>query len=356
MYRKTYAEIDLNAITHNYKHYSNTVPNKTIIPTVKADAYGHGVIKVVKKLYSEGVRYFAVSLLEEALEIREVFNDVEILIMGSVDEDGFKVCSENNLTFTLHDEPQFFKLIQLDYPVKFHVKFDSGMHRLGFTSPFKIVKIIEALKVYEHLHFEGIYTHFATSDESDETFFYKQLSRFKKLLDSLPEKPKIVHASNSSAILKYEQDMAFTTHARLGISLYGLSLDENKDHLKSAFKLITNIVQLKHLNPGDRLGYGLTYEAKEASIIAVLPVGYGDGFIRSNQNGYVSINQKRYQIVGRICMDHLFVKVDNTITLNDKVVIMGDNVVSIDDVANHNNTINYEVVTILSKRVPRIYR
>jgi len=356
MLRKTYTEIDLDAISANYDTYQNFDSSKTIIPVVKADAYGHGVLKVVEKLIKKNVSFFAVSLVEEALEIRKVYKDIDILVMGTTDIESIKVCAKNNIIFTLFDEQQFLKIIRLDIPLRFHIKFDSGMNRLGFKSPFKLIKIVEALRPYDNLSFEGIFTHFATSDFKDDTYFKKQLSAFEMVLKNLPIKPKMIHTSNSSAILKYEKDIQFTTHSRLGISLYGLSLDTKKSHLKPALKLISNIVQIKKLKPGDKVGYGITYEAQKEELIGILPIGYADGFIRNNQSGVVSIHKRKYPIVGRICMDHTFVKIDESVNLHDEVVLMGDDIVSVDDVAERLNTINYEVITTLTNRVPRVYK
>ena len=155
-------------------------------------------------------------------------------------------------------------------------------------------------------------------------------------------------------MIKYEKEIPYTTHARLGISLYGLTLDEGMDFLKNTYKLSTQIQEIKHLNKGVKVGYGITYTAKEDEIIGVLPIGYADGFIRKNQGGDVEINNKRYPIVGRICMDQMFIKIDDTITKDDTVVLMGG-VVSIDEVANRLETINYEIICQITYRVPKVY-
>ena len=155
-------------------------------------------------------------------------------------------------------------------------------------------------------------------------------------------------------MIKYEENIHFTTHTRLGISLYGLTLDQETRFLKNTYRLISHISDIKMLEPGDKVGYGATYIAKEKEIIGILPIGYADGFIRQNQGGDVEINGKRYLIVGRICMDQMFIKIDDTITKEDDVILFGG-LVSIDEVATRLNTINYEIVCQITSRVPKVY-
>ncbi|MFP4286552.1 MAG: alanine racemase [Candidatus Izemoplasmataceae bacterium] len=352
-YRPTKAIINLNHIYDNYIHATST-SNKKIIPVVKADAYGHGLKEVVSFLIKKGINYFAVSLIEEALEIRALNKEVDILVMGVVDEFMFKVLSDQHLTFTIHTYKIKDALVKSDLNLKCHIKFDSGMHRLGLTKTDEVYDLMQALKHKDNINIEGIYTHFATAD-SDITYYQKQLRLFQSLIHNLPYDVKMIHASNSSSTLKYEHAITETTHSRLGISLYGLSLDEDQSHLKPAFKLITQVVEIKALKKNDYLGYGITYQAFEDEIIAILPLGYADGLIRKNQGGYVEINGNKYEIVGRVCMDQTFVKIDANVNIGDEVIIMGSNLITIDDVAKRLGTINYEIVCLISKRVPRIY-
>jgi len=165
---------------------------------------------------------------------------------------------------------------------------------------------------------------------------------------------KMIHVSNSSSMIKYEDEIDYTTHTRLGISLYGLTLDEETKFLKNTYKLITRITDIKTLEPGDKVGYGATYTAEQKEIIGILPIGYADGFIRQNQGGDVEINSKRYPIIGRICMDQMFIKIDNTITKKDDVIMFGG-LISIDEVAKRLNTINYEIICQITYRVPKTY-
>lgn len=351
-FRATQADILLDHILHNYDEVKKRVGKKVLIPVVKANAYGHGAIRVTEALVNHGADIFAVSLLEEALELRAVFKDIDILVMGVVDGDGLQVAADNKITLTVTSFNQIKNFLELTSPLKIHIKMDTGMHRLGFND----VSTVKALLEINHpnLVIDGIFTHFATAD-CDEEYYNKQLSLFKDILEELNYPFDKVHVSNSSASIKYESAFDFTTHARLGISLYGCTLDENMDFLKETMVFKTKISHVRKLNKGDKLGYGITYEANNDEWIGVLPVGYADGFIRQNQNGYVSINDKRYQLVGRICMDQCFIRIDQHVSKEDTVYLFG-NGIHIDAVASRLDTINYEVLCVVGERVPRVYK
>lgn len=351
-YRKTKAVINLANIYDNYLNISGLVQGKTIIPVVKANGYGHGSIQVVSYLRSKGVKYFAVSLLEEALEIRECFDDIGILVMGIVEPKDYKVASDENITLTIATKEQL-KDVNMNLPLKVHINFDTGMNRLGFKSDGEILGALKFLQESKNFFIEGIYTHFSTADESYE-YYQKQMYRFKVVLTLLDHPFDMIHISNSSSIIKYEKDIDFTTHARLGISLYGLTLEENVDFLKPAYKLQTNMQSIKYLKAFDKVGYGATYQALEDEIIGILPIGYADGFIRKNNPGDVEINGKRYPIIGRICMDQMFIRIDDSVSIEDDVILFGG-LVTIDEVAKRLETINYEVVCQITSRVPKIY-
>jgi alanine racemase len=175
-----------------------------------------------------------------------------------------------------------------------------------------------------------------------------------KIFHDLNHHFEMVHVSNSASQIKNETNLPFTTHSRLGISLYGLTNISNSDFLLNTFTLKTKISQFKLLDHGDKVGYGATYTANGHERIAILPIGYADGFIRKNTGGDVEINGKRYPIIGRICMDQTFIKVDDTVTKEDDVILFGG-IVSIDEVAKRLDTINYEIICDITARVPREY-
>lgn len=349
-YRKTYAEINLKNILYNYKKVQELNPTVRVAPVIKANAYGHGATKVMEYLFKNGVTFFIVSLLEEALELRKINAEIDILVMGVLDNEGFAVCDQENIIATVSDENQLtskkFKNL------KVHLKVDTGMNRLGFKSIHSIREIITDLES-KNVTIDGIYTHFATAD-CDKEYYDGQLEKFYHILSSLNRHFKYIHVSNSSSAIKYESFIDHTTLSRLGISLYGLTLDQETTFLKPAFKLKTKISSIKRLSKGESLGYGATYTAKKDELIGVLPIGYADGIIRKNAGGDVEINGKRYQIVGRICMDQLFVLIDGSVTCEDDVILFGG-MVTIDEVATRLETINYEVVCQITNRVPRVY-
>jgi len=352
-YRETVALINLNHLYQNYQNVQKLVGNKTIIPVVKANAYGHGAIEVVRYLHERKVDQYAVSLLEEALELRAEFPDIKIMCMGVIEGEGLKIASKNDIVVTISNFDQIQSIPKMKSRLTVHLKVDTGMNRLGFKDLNDIIRAIELLDDNPRIHLEGIFTHFSTAD-NDKSYYDMQLQKFQDILSRISYPFEQIHISNSSSQIKYETNYDFTTHTRLGISLYGLTLDENMDFLKNTFTLKTKISQFKNLVPGEKVGYGATYSATDHERIGILPIGYADGFIRKNEGGDVEINGKRYLIIGRICMDQMFIKVDDTITKNDDVILMGG-IVSIDEVAERLDTINYEIICSITNRVPREY-
>lgn len=352
-YRKTVAKINLQHLYENYKNVQEKVGDKIIIPVVKANAYGHGVIEVVSYLHSKGIDYFAVSLLEEALEIRDIFPDVGLLCMGVIEDEGLLIASENNITVTMSNFDQLSYVRNLNKTLTIHLKVDTGMNRLGFKHDDDILQAFKILNENQNIILEGLYTHFSTADENLEYYDF-QFNRFLEIQKLLDFQFPMIHISNSSSQIKFEQKYNFTTHTRLGISLYGLTTDKSTTFLKNTFELVTNISQIKNLATGDKVGYGATYTATGHEIIGVLPIGYADGFIRKNTGGDVEINGRRYPIVGRICMDQCFVKIDSSISKDDDVILFGG-LITIDEVAERLDTINYEIICDITARVPREY-
>ena len=351
-YRPTWAEIDVDALIQNYRYVKNKVHPKTIIPVIKANAYGHGAIEVMKALVHEGVRFFAVSLLEEAIELRKENQEIDILMLGPVLASQLALCEMHHIQFTLYDQELADEVLRYPRTLSFHLKYDTGMHRYGFTCEQEVIKLMDAMKNTPH-QLIGIFSHFATANEQNDLFF-QQIAKMKSLMEHLPYLPPMIHLSNSSSSLRYENHFDFTSHVRLGISLYGLSLDEDKTGLHPVMKLKSKVVQVKSLHPGETVGYGATYQAKEVERIAILPIGYADGWIRRNKTGMVEIRGQRYKIVGIICMDACFIKVDDSIEVGDEATLFGG-LISTDEVARRLSTINYEVTCLVGARVPRCY-
>ena len=352
-YRPTWAEINLDALWYNIEYARKHLNNQEIIPVIKANAYGHGAIPIFEFLIKKGIKCFTVSLLEEALELRAINKDVKILMMGAILKEDFKIASIHDIDVTIYSNDILKEMVEEHIPLRVHLKIDSGMNRYGIKDLNEVKQAIDMIEHNPHLIFEGIYSHFATANEN-ETYYKMQLNFMKDLLSQMKKKPPMIHISNSSSTLKYEKDYDFTTHIRYGISLYGLSLDDPKPDLKPVMSLKSKVVQIKDLKTGESLGYGASYQAKKDEKIAILPIGYADGFIRKNKNGSVEINNKLYKIKGIICMDACFIKVDETVKVGDIATLFGG-LISIDDIAKRLDTINYEVTCQVSYRVRRIY-
>ena len=348
MYRHTYVEVNLNNISSNIKKIINRCNNyEYYFGVVKADSYGHYSNKVVNTIISSGINYLAVATLDEALEIRKDIKDIPILILGIVDLKYINICIDNNITICLSNKVYVEKLNKIDNinHLKVHFKINTGMNRLGFSNIDDFKYSYDLIK--DKVIVEGIFSHIYNAINKEDT--YKQVSLFKLYTDLVDV--KIKHLFASDAMLLYEK-CDFCNGCRIGISMYGLS--EAKDiELDTTFKLISEVIQINEDVTGT-LGYNGTYSISEGDRIAVIPIGYADGFIRHNKGNYVYINDNKYKIIGNICMDMLFVLVDSNIKVGDKVYLIKDND-HLREISNYLDTIPYEVLCSISKRIPRVY-
>lgn len=367
MKRGTWAEINLNNIKHNFHALKNTLKSDTkVCCVVKADAYGHGAVEVAKMLQQEKADYFSVARFEEAVELRNNNIHTPILCMGYISECDIEEAINRYIGITVYSY-EMAKIInqkagKLGKKASIHIKIDTGMSRLGFLTDDNSINDILKLKELINLNIDGIYTHFATADETDKKETYLQLERYKKVIDAL-EKANIdiqfKHVSNTAAIIDLKE-LGFNM-VRLGIGLYGHypSDEVSKEvELKPAMKLKTIITNIKTVAPGTKVSYGYTYEFKEASTLATLAIGYADGFDRTQNNPKVMINGVLCDVVGRICMDQCMVKIPEGLNVNieDEVLIMGNEPgVTAENLASRRGTINYEVLCSVSRRVTRDY-
>lgn len=349
--RNTYMEVYLNKIQGNItkiiKKYNEY---EYYFGVVKADCYGHE-IGVIQKMIEAGINYFAVATFEEAIAIRNKNINIPILCLGIVPKEYIKEAIKNNITLTINGM-EYLEEIQemLNKKCKVHIKLNTGMNRLGIKHEEELKNVYRKLKE-TGVNIEGIYSHIY--EASNERLYSEQLTKYKKMLDILKdEKIKVKHISASEAMSYYAKP-EYINGCRLGIIMYGFT--EIKElNLESTFKLKSEIIQINTLEEGETLGYNATYTAKEKSKIAVVPIGYADGVIRKNKGRNVYINGRTYEIVGNICMDMLFVKIDDNVKVHDTVEILKD-VEHINEVAKHLETISYEVICNIGKRVPRIY-
>ncbi len=347
MYRQTYMEVYLDNIKNNVAKIIKKYNNYTYyFGVVKADCYGHGM-ESVKAIVDGGCNYLAVAMLEEAIKIRELGITTPILCLGSIDPKFIPVCVENNVTVTINSLEYASKLLDYNSSLKAHIKINTGMNRLGIDNIDDVNKVIALLK--DRITIEGIYTHIY--EASNEINTNKQLETFKNIVTKVNYDFKIVHAQASDALTNYDKP-SFINGCRLGIIMYGFN---DKINLHSTFKLKSQIIQIHDIKDNQTVGYNGLYKANKGDKIAVVAIGYDDGIIRKNTGRNVYIHNKPYPIVGNICMDMLFVKVDESIKLYDEVEIIKD-IEHTNEIANYLETIPYEIMCSIGKRIPRVYK
>ncbi len=373
------AEIDLGSLAHNVKQLKRlTSPTTNLLVAVKANGYGHGATEVARTAIHAGADWLGVARLEEALAIRRQGIATPILIFGPVSVDDVWYLLDYYLSATVDTLENALQLSHraqaLGEILPVHVKVDTGMGRLGVLSDSlrindtgKAKDEIKAISKCKGLTIEGIYTHFATSDEKDKTGTRHQFLHFQNLLQDLKKSGVEVplrHAANSAAIIDMPE-----THldmVRAGIATYGLYPSADVDHkritLQPALTLKTKVLHVKRVPAGTHIGYGGNSITSAATTIATVAIGYGDGYSRhlSNGCGVMLVNGRRAPVIGNICMDLTMIDVgqDSGVCINDEVVLIGrqgDEQLSAEDLADMQGTINYEVVTALTDRVRRVY-
>lgn len=377
-FKRTWAEVNLNRVEHNFRVIKSQVASDTkVCCVIKADAYGHGAIELLQLYERIGADFFAVSNLEEALELRINGSKLPILILGYTPAAYARELSENNISQAVLSLEYAHELSEsaksLGVSVKVHLKVDTGMSRIGIMCQDieRDNAAAQALEIFslDNLVPEGIFTHFAVSDEREDGREYTlhQIECFKYLINALREKgidtDKIIcHCANSAAIMDYPE--AKLDMVRAGIILYGLAPSgklKGQLNLKPAMEIKSVIAHIKEIEAGTTISYGRTFMADRKLKIATVPIGYADGYIRNLAGeAYMIVGGRKAKVVGRICMDQCMldvtgidnVKVGDTVTVVGKV---GDVEISTDDVASWTGTINYEVVCLVGKRVPRVY-
>jgi len=368
--RAVWAEINLDNLAHNMREVRRvTTKNAKVSAVIKADGYGHGAISIGKVLLENGANRFAVATLSEAIQLRKHFHDTQIMVLGHTPDNQAKEVIENNIIqtiFSIDQAVEFSKIaISLNKNIIVHIKIDTGMHRLGLLPTDETINEILEISKLEGLVIEGIFTHFATADELNKEYTKNQVKKFNYVTDELKKqglKIPLKHVSNSAAIIdlpEFNYDMV-----RAGIMLYGLYPSSNINHdvvdLKEVMCLKAKIAQIKKLDAGCGISYGLKHTLEKNAKIAILPIGYADGYTRilSNQS-HVMVNGIKAPVVGNICMDQCIIDITGIeAKVGDDVILFGgDNQdgISIDSIANILNTINYEIVCMVNKRVPRVY-
>lgn len=385
MYRNTYAEINIDNLQNNVKEIIKKYPDyQYYFGVVKGNAYGHS-FKICKYLIESGINYLCISSLEEAICLRKDGITIPILCLEPINIEHINKCIQYNITISVHEYQYFKELmeIELEETLKVHIKIDSGLCRLGLYNKEQINEVINELSKKTNIEVEGIFTHFATDGIYDISWD-KQYAKFKELTSEIDlSKIPIVHLGRSQTLLNHDK-IPFANGIRLGIILYGYNttpkplptdfinrlrkfkrkLYNKRNHisktitdininLKKAFSLYSEVIQVKKIKKGSFVGYGRIYEAQEDMYVAVIPIGYADGFSRKNKGRDIVINEKRYPLIGEINMGMVIAKVDETVKTNDKVTLIGEGI-PMEEVARYMTTSIYEGSCMLNSWVPRV--
>jgi alanine racemase len=369
--RPTWVEIDLSAIANNTRQVQALVgPQVRVLASLKADAYGHGAIKVARTVLRNGASMLGVATTSEAKPLREAGISAPILVFGYVPPWQMREAIRLGLTVTLYTVESAQALARaaqaLDKGVKVHIKVDTGMGRLGIRAEEvgEVLALVREILALPNLTLEGIFTHFAMADTYDQTHARMQLARFHRVLEALEReglRPPLVHAANSAALLSLPE--ARFDMVRPGVALYGLNPSDEvllPQEFRPALAFKTSVAQVKVIPAGEAISYGCTFVTKQPARIAVLPVGYADGFRRAPGNwGSVLLHGQEAPLLGRVCMDQCMIDVSHIpqARVGDEVVLIGRQgraALTAEMVAQRLGTSSYEVVSAILARVPRV--
>lgn len=364
--RCTRAEIDSGALAGNLAEAKRRCGGRKVCAVVKADGYGHGALRAARAFAAAGADMLGVALLEEALELREAGIDAPILVLGHCDPANAPVSVANRITHAVF-EPDLARAlseegIRRGVRVPVHVKVDTGMNRLGLL-PAAVPAFARLAAGLGGLRIEGMFSHFADADVPGSDFARVQLSRFMDAVRAFSEyapRPEMLHMAASGALLNFRE--SWLDMVRPGVLLYGLSPSPAiplPAGFKPALRLVTRITMLKTVSAGESVSYGRTFFAARESRIAVLPIGYGDGYPRALSNrAAVFLRGARAPQVGRVCMDNLMIDVTDIPDARegDEVLVLGGPELPVSEIAALLGTIDYEVACGLGKRIPRADR
>jgi len=368
--KAAWALINLAVVRHNLRKIREKIgPSIRIMAVVKADGYGHGMLKISQVILKEKVDALAVANVEEGVELREGGIGASILILGPLSEEGVEPLIHYHLTPTVIDEGMVQKLSGIarstQKEIGVHINVDTGMGRIGVPYE-KAVSFIEKVRGMEGIRIKGIYTHFSSAEEKDKAFSLLQVERFQNILKKLKERkiyPLLKHASNSAAVLDLPD--SYLNMIRPGLLIYGYypSLYVSRSiTLKPSMSLRCKIMFIKKVSSGTSIGYGRSYITPRPTSIAILPIGYAHGYPYSLSNkAEVLIGGRRAPVIGKICMDQTLVDVGHIreTKVGDEVVLwgtQGEENLSLEEISLKANTIPYELLTNVGKGVQRIYK
>ncbi len=373
--RASFVEVDTASLRHNFGAVKSIVPKDAhVMAVVKANAYGAGAIKASEIFLQEGANYLGVATLDEALELRSHFSKTPILILGYSPNANASMLIDNDLSamiFSLEQAEVFSQMaLKSQKRLKIHLKIDTGMHRLGLEPNFKSIEIIKKIRTLKGLEIEGIFTHLSNADAKIKTHAKNQMKTFNAFLEQLLDQKiefQYRHAYNSAGILSLcnGNENRFLNLYRPGIMLYGFYPSNGMKEscptiLKNVISLKAQIVQIRSVKKGEFIGYGEHFYTNEETLVGVLALGYADGLIRALGNRIqVAINNQLAPLIGKVCMDQCFVKLNNIQAKEgDEVILFGDKSTKANDaseIAALLNTIPYETISTLSKRLERVY-
>jgi alanine racemase len=359
--RNTWVEVNLNNIVNNIREVRNNLKgNAKIGAVLKANAYGHGAIEVAKVMIEENVDYLCVASLNEALEIRKIYKDIPILVMGYISNEHIHIAIKNNITMTIFNIEQAINVSNMSTELskvgKIHIKVDTGFNRLGFKAGEELINIIKQIHDLKNINIEGLFSHLALKDLDSD---YKQFNLFTNTIEQIEKEginipiKHICDSIGAALYPNYHMDMV-----RIGASLYGYNGRKSSMNLKPALIFKSKISLIKEIEKGEGVSYDYTFVANHKMKIATIPCGYGDGIPRILSNkGYVTINNERAKIIGTICMDQCMVDITHIKDVNedDEVIFYGENGIKLAQVANWANTNRNEILSLVSRRVPRVY-
>ncbi|EJB59621.1 alanine racemase [Helicobacter pylori] len=373
--RASFVEVDTASLRHNFSAVKSIVPKDAcVMAVVKANAYGAGAIKASEIFLQEGANYLGVATLDEALELRSHFPKTPILILGYSPNSNASMLIDNDLSamvFSFEQAEVFSQMaLKAKKRLKIHLKIDTGMHRLGLEPNFKSIEIIKKIRALKGLEVEGIFTHLSNADDKIKTHAKNQMKAFNAFLEQLLDQKiefQYRHAYNSAGILSLcnGNENRLLNLYRPGIMLYGFypsneMKESSQTILKNVISLKARIVQIKRVKKGELIGYGKHFYTNEETLVGVLALGYADGLVRALGNRIqVAINNQLAPLIGKVCMDQCFVKLnDIEAKEGDEVILFGDKSAKANDaseIATLLNTIPYETISTLSKRLERVY-
>lgn len=364
--RPSRVEINETAIAHNVQHAIAGLPDQTaLFAVVKADAYGHGLLRVARIAQAAGASGFCVAVLDEALALRRAGFTLPILVLGIIEPEYAPIAAANHIAVPVGDADWLRRaekgLTEESLPpLAIHLALDTGMGRIGFRTLPALQEALRVIAGQPAFHIEGLFTHFATADEADPTYFKMQVERFKTFLAALPERPKYVHVANSATSLWHAA--CDCNLVRFGVAMYGLNpsgraIEATPYPLEPALTLKSSLSFVKQIEAGEAVSYGATYHAAKAEWIGTVPLGYADGWQRRLQGFHVLVDGQACEIVGRVCMDQFMIRLPHEVPAGTPVVLIGqsgDASISLQDVADYAHTIHYEIACGLSERLPRV--